>query len=88
MVRNERLAMKAQDAVEELGVSLKKLCEDADLKYNTVMAWRAGRRTPSPENVRKLAQILEERSVTLHKLARDLEWEASRTDTPDSGSGG
>lgn len=67
-------------ALEALTPEMKELAEENNLNYGTLRAWRAGIRSPSAENVERLAQMIEEHGVELIR-------HATRLRARDSGDG-
>lgn len=59
-------------ALDRAAASLEDLANDVGVSYNTLHAWRTGRRNPSPENLARLADALEKRGGELTDLAREL----------------
>jgi transcriptional regulator with XRE-family HTH domain len=57
----------------ELSGDLRSLAEESGLSYDTLYAWRTGRTTPRPHNLRRLAAALRRRSVELQGIAGQLE---------------
>lgn len=64
--------MLAQRALDSLSPELKDLAEDLGVSYSTVKAWRAGKRSPSPDNLEKLADLSEGQADDLLALAARL----------------
>lgn len=52
--------------------SMRQLAEDAGLKYGVLRAWAMGRRTPTPENVTRIADGFEVRAHKLLEIAAEL----------------
>lgn len=65
--------MLMQRALEEGPFDMKALADDAGVSYDTVRSWMIGRRNPSPENVRRIADALRRRGGHLEQLADELE---------------
>lgn len=51
---------------------LEQVADEVGVSYNTLWSWKEGRRNPSPENLRKLAEVLERRGGHLRELAGEL----------------
>lgn len=68
--------MVTQDALQALAPSLRQIADDTGFSYATLRAWSSGARTPSPENLARLADALERRGGELSKLAEALRREA------------
>ena len=49
------------EALDVAAGSLHEIAEDAGISYDTLWAWKIGRRNPSPKNLAKLADALERR---------------------------
>lgn len=69
----EERAVIAQSVLEESGVTLRQLAEDAGLNYGTLRVWARGKRNPQPENLRQIAEGLRVRSARLTELAGKIE---------------
>ena len=54
------------------GRVLETLAKDVDVSAHSLWGWVARRRSPEPENIRKLADVLEERSKKLATIAEQL----------------
>lgn len=52
--------------------SMKELAAEIGVSYDAVWKWMHGQRTPSPENLRRLADVLEERGEALGGCADRL----------------
>lgn len=76
--RDEEAAMLASRTLNAMSPKLKALADSLDVDYRTVKAWKAGDRSPSPENLEKLAALASEQSDDLYTLARDLNRAAER----------
>jgi len=62
--------------VEESRQTRAQLARDAGLSEDTLWSWMTGRRNPTPEKLRQLAEGLRNRSATLAALADELERDA------------
>jgi transcriptional regulator with XRE-family HTH domain len=51
---------------------MRQLAEDAGLSYGVLRAWAMGRRTPTPENLSRIAEGFERRAAKLHDIALEL----------------
>ena len=69
----EERTMIAQEILNESGVSLRQIAEDAGVNYGTLRVWAKGGRNPMPENLRQIASGLRTRGEQLGKLAARLE---------------
>jgi transcriptional regulator with XRE-family HTH domain len=65
-----------QRALDATTGGIERLAEEMGVSHNTVWSWKAGRRNPSPENLRKLADVLRKRGDSLTRLADELDREA------------
>lgn len=65
--------MIVERALKEGPFAMRQLADDAGVSYGVLRGWAIGRRTPTPENMRKLAIGFRERSQKLDKLATELE---------------
>lgn len=61
--------MTVKEALHRASPELKQIAEETGISYASIKAYRMGKRTPSPENVRKLADALERRGVSLIEAA-------------------
>lgn len=52
--------------------SMRQLAEDAGLSYGVLRAWAMGRRTPTPENLARIAGGFERRAQQLGDIALEL----------------
>ena len=52
--------------------NLQELADEVGVSYASVRAWADGRRNPSPENLRRLADALDRRGGELRDVARKL----------------
>jgi transcriptional regulator with XRE-family HTH domain len=52
--------------------SMRQLAEDAGLSYGVLRAWAMGRRTPTPENLMRIAGGFERRAERLRNIAIEL----------------
>ena len=55
--------------------------DDAGVSYDTLWAWKVGRRNPSPGNLARLAEALERRGGDLTALAEELRKAAEELET-------
>lgn len=75
--------MLAQRALEAVAPEMKALAESEGLTYSTVKAWRAGIRTPSEENLKRLAKLCDDRADTLRGIAQELRMATDRPPESD-----
>jgi transcriptional regulator with XRE-family HTH domain len=66
------------EALEASTGSLEGLAAEVGVSYETLWAWKNGRRTPSPENRLRLAEALAARGANLVALAASIEASAAR----------
>jgi transcriptional regulator with XRE-family HTH domain len=75
---SERLTrMLIQRVLEEAPFSMRQLAMEAGISYDTARSWATERRTPRPENLKQLADAIQQRGERLHDLARQLRGTAS-----------
>lgn len=72
MVRDEEAAMAAQRALHAIAPGVKKIADALGVSESTVTSWRAGRRTPSQENLHKIAALADRRADELRGVAVEL----------------
>ncbi len=65
--------MIVREALTSGPAGLRQLAEDAGVKYQTLRTWASGVNTPSPENIRKLAEGFRRRAARLVEVAGQLE---------------
>lgn len=68
----ENLRQMIDDALDRAAASLEDIAAESGISYDTLYAWRHGRRNPSPENLARLADALEKRNDELARLVREL----------------
>lgn len=68
-----------QQILERAPLSIDGLAEAAGISRHTLHAWAAGRRNPTPENMRALADALDAQGDELHELAAELRREAKES---------
>ena len=68
----EKLRQMIELALDGATTSLEDIAAATGVTYNTLYAWKTGRRNPSPENLARLADALERRGGDLQALADDL----------------
>lgn len=61
-----------ESVLDQGTASVEELAREAGLSAHSLWAWREGRRNPSPESLRALADVLESRSGRLEELAVEL----------------
>ena len=71
MAREEILSL-VQRVLREGPFSMRQLAEDAGLSYGVLRAWAMGRRTPTPENLARIADGFERRAERLHAIITEL----------------
>jgi transcriptional regulator with XRE-family HTH domain len=71
MSRDE-VATLVQKVLKEGPFAMRQLAEDAGVSYGVLRGWAIGRRTPTPENLRKLAHGFERRAGHLQNIAEEL----------------
>ena len=86
MARQEILGV-VQRVLRDGPFSMRQLAEDAGLSYGVLRAWAMGRRTPTPDNVSRIADGFERRAERLHAIIADLRraaGENSRNEPPNA----
>lgn len=71
MAREEILGL-VQRVLRDGPFSMRQLAEDAGLSYGVLRAWAMGRRTPTPENLLRIADGFERRAERLHVIIVEL----------------
>jgi transcriptional regulator with XRE-family HTH domain len=71
-VAREEILGVVQRVLREGPFSMRQLAEDAGLSYGVLRAWAMGRRTPTPENLSRIADGFERRSERLHAIIAEL----------------
>ena len=61
-----------QRALEAVTGGIERLADELGVNYNTVWSWKQGRRNPSADNLRRLADVLDRRADQLHQLAEQI----------------
>lgn len=64
--------MSAQRALHAIAPGVKEIADTLDVSESTVTSWRAGRRTPSPDNLHKIAALADRRADELRGVAVEL----------------
>lgn len=72
MVRDEEAGMAAKRAIQSLTSSVKEIAHSLGVSEHTVLAWKAERRSPSVENLQKLADVADRRADELRGAAVEL----------------
>lgn len=65
-----------EEALAATAGSVEDLAEEVGVSAHTLWGWAKGRRSPRPENLRKLTEVLEQRGRRLRSLAEELGGEA------------
>lgn len=73
---DESTAALVKRALDATTGSVEDLAEEVGVSAHAIWAWAKGRRSPKPENRRKLAEALEQRGRDLMTLAEDLSEDA------------
>lgn len=68
----EEIGGMVQRVLREGPFSMRQLAEDAGLSYGVLRAWAMGRRTPTPENLSRIADGFERRVERLHAIITEL----------------
>jgi hypothetical protein len=61
-----------QRALRDGPFSMRQLADDADLNYDVLRGWAIGRRTPTAENLSRIADGFEQRAQQLRRIADEL----------------
>jgi transcriptional regulator with XRE-family HTH domain len=69
--------MIVQRALKTADFGMRQLAEAEGLSYGVLRAWAIGRRTPTPDNVKRIAEGLRNQSERLASLASELETAAA-----------
>ena len=72
MVRNREVAMLARRALEAMTPKISDIADESGLNYGTLRSWRAGIRSPSADNLLRIAAAADRRADTLRGLATEL----------------
>lgn len=81
VVRDKEAAMSAQRAIDALTGSVRDLANTLGVSEATVGSWRLKRRSPSKENLLKLANAADRRADELRGVAVELRRIASGNDS-------
>jgi transcriptional regulator with XRE-family HTH domain len=71
-VAREEVIGVVQRVLRDGPFSMRQLAEDAGLSYGVVRAWAMGRRTPTSENLSRIADGFERRAERLHAIITEL----------------
>jgi transcriptional regulator with XRE-family HTH domain len=71
-VTREEIVGVVQRVLRDGPFSMRQLAEDAGLSYGVLRAWAMGRRTPTPENLSRIADGFERRAERLHTIVSEL----------------
>ena len=74
----EEVTMLVQRVLKDAQFGMPQLAEAEKLNYGTLRQWAMGNRTPTAENLRKIAEGLRNHGARLSRLAEDLERAADR----------
>lgn len=61
-----------EEAVQAAAGGVETLAEEVGVSYATLRYWMKGERNPSPDNLRRLADVLAQRGANLNRLSRQL----------------
>jgi transcriptional regulator with XRE-family HTH domain len=75
-VESEEIVDLVQRALREGPFSMRQLADDAGLKYDVLRGWAIGRRTPTAENLSRMADGFEQRAQQLRHIADELRYAA------------
>lgn len=71
MAREEIVAL-VQRVLRDGPFSMRQLAEDAGLSYGVLRSWAMGRRTPTAENLSRMADGFDQRAQQLRQVAEEL----------------
>jgi hypothetical protein len=71
-VESEDIVGLVQRALRDGPFSMRQFADDADLKYDVLRGWAIGRRTPTAENLSRMAHGFEQRAQKLLRIADEL----------------
>jgi transcriptional regulator with XRE-family HTH domain len=71
VARDEILGV-VQRVLRDGPFSMRQLAEDAGLSYGVLRAWAMGRRTPTSENLSRIADGFERRAERIHAIIAEL----------------
>lgn len=80
VARDDEAAMIAKKTMETLTPEMQEMAESLGVSYSSMKFWKTGDRTPSPENMRKLADLADEKADRLLTLAGRLRNAADRSE--------
>lgn len=69
----EQLREMIDKALDGATASLEDIARSAGVTYNTLYQWKTGRRNPTPENLKRLADAVRGRSDELRELADEIQ---------------
>ncbi len=72
MASEDGTAALVEEALAATAGSVEDLAEEVGVSPHTLWGWAKGRRSPRPENLRKLAEVLYDRGRRLSQIADDL----------------
>ena len=72
MVRSREVAMLAKRALEAITPEIRDIAAESGINYGTLRSWRAGVRSPGPDNLLKIADMADRRADILRGLAAEL----------------
>jgi transcriptional regulator with XRE-family HTH domain len=64
--------MAAKRALHAIAPSVREVAEILDVAESTVHSWRSGRRTPSAENLLRIAELADARADALRGVSVEL----------------
>ncbi len=71
-MKSEDIIGLVQRALRDGPFSMRQLADDAGLKYDVLRGWAIGRRTPTAENLSRMADGFEQRAHQLQRIAEEL----------------
>jgi transcriptional regulator with XRE-family HTH domain len=76
-LRSEDIVGLVQRVLRDGPFSMRQLADDAGVNYDVLRGWAIGRRTPTAENLSRMADGFEQRAQQLRQIADELR-EAAR----------
>ncbi len=71
-MESEDIVGLVQRVLRDGPFSMRQFAGDADLKYDVLRGWAIGRRTPTAENLSRMAHGFEQRAQKLLTIAEEL----------------
>lgn len=68
----EQVRVMIERALDVATGTLQEIADAAGISYDTLWAWKTGRRNPTPENLQRLADVLEQRGREIEELSEEV----------------